>query len=168
MGAKFDISNAISGLDKLKGPLKESLARRMGAGGGRVIRDEARTRAPVYTGPEPRNGGSWGRGVLQRATYVAYNKRASGPTQSVYSISWNSKEAFWGKFVEFGWTQKYRIFYDAAGDYFWTDTTQPLETPKRHPARPFLRPAFDATYRLAIERAIEVGRIEFPKLLSGS
>lgn len=170
MGAKFNFSNAIAGLEKLKGPLKESLSRRMGVAGGRVIRDEAKLRAPIYTGTfntAPSNRGASERGQLARSIYVAYNKRASNQTQVVYSVSWNSNEAWWAKFVEFGWSQKYEIVYDRFNDVFWTDKTKPLDSPKRHPARPFLRPAFDAKMDDALRAAIDAGRIEFPKLMSG-
>jgi HK97 gp10 family phage protein len=60
-------------------------------------------------------------GLLQGSIYLAFKEDRSSAAQVVYSVSWNSKTAPHGHLVEFG---TYKM-----------------------PAKPFLRPAYDAAPR---------------------
>lgn len=65
------------------------------------------------------------KGTLKRSVYQYYNKRFSTQSKAIYSISWNHREAPYGFMVEYG-----------------TSSAK---------ARPFLRPAFDAAQRRALQ-----------------
>ncbi len=158
-------------LDRLAGPGRESLARRMGVSGGRVLRDEARARASVsYADTQfkynPESRGSKGEGTLAEAIYVAFNDRLSDGIKFTYSISWNHFDAFWGRFREFGHWIEYRFFYDETGVYH-TIKSQPLRVKVWVPAHPFLAPAFDASIAQCRAAMIARGRVELPKILRG-
>lgn len=163
----LDLKGWQEGLEKLNGPMRESLARRMGVAGGEVLRDEAKLRAPISDPPyNPTSRGSSQPGTLRDAIYLAFDKKNSTATQFSYSISWNNAKAFWGRFIEFGWWQKYTIGRKPDGT-FYTDKSRPLKERIRHPAKPFLRPAFDAKIEVAKAAMIAKGREELPKILDG-
>lgn len=69
------------------------------------------------------------KGNLKRSIYQYYNKRLSTPAKAVYSISWNHKEAPYGYMVEYGTSNA--------------------------PAKPFLRPAYDAALAKALQAVQE-------------
>jgi hypothetical protein len=169
--ATFDMSEWANGLDRLRTTGKESLARRMLVSGGQVLRDEAKARASVSHARtqfryNPSSRGSQGEGALSESIYLAFNQKLSTSTVFTYSISWNDKKAFWGKFREFGHMIKYRFFYDEAGIYH-TIKSQPLKTPVWVPGTPFLAPTFDSQLSRVREVMIARGRIELPKILHG-
>lgn len=164
---KMDAAQVNKLFDKLNGPIKESLARRMGVSGGIVIRDEAKLRAK--RGPHnynPVSRGSHASGTLADSIYVAYNDRLSHTNMFVYSVRWNDKKTFWGKFAEFGHYLKYAYWVDTQGVYH-TNKTRPLRTFHWVPATPFLGPALDTHERAARDAMIKRGQEELPKLLKG-
>jgi HK97 gp10 family phage protein len=171
-GSSFDVTDAIAGLDRLSNDVREKLARTMAYRGGEVIQKEARLRVPSKFAGEynPKSRGSHAAGKLRDSIYVARNKRSTTSTSFVYSVSWNSTDgspnnAFWGRFIEFGWYMRYAWFVDKNGMYH-TIKSRELAEPIRVPATPFLGPAYDAKLQDVRRVMIQTGRDELPKLLS--
>lgn len=148
--AKADLSVVFDGLDKLGSSIKYSLARSMAVAGGQVVRDEAKTLAPVESGR------------LKSAIYLAYRNEESTDTRIVYSISWNAEKAWYGKLIEFGHWQTHATYIGKDGNWH---SGKPLAVPKWKPARPFLRPALDATRSTMVQAMIQRGRERLPELL---
>lgn len=169
----FDDSELQAALTRLSGEFAVSLASRMAVAGGRVLRDEAKLRVPSkFIGEyNPTSRGSHAAGKLRDSIYVARNTKLTTETNQVYSVTWNArdgdaKNAFWGKFIEFGHYIKYAWYVDKNGVYH-TIKNRPLKRPIHVPATPFLRPAFDSKLGDAKSAMIEAGRRELPKLLRG-
>lgn len=168
MGSSLKATFDASGWDKvfnaLDGPLKESLARRMGVSGGRIIRDEAKLRAPSSDGAtyNPTSRGSHAAGTLKNAIKVIYNERLSSTTQYVYSVTWINRDAWWGKLIEFGhWQTQYLQRPDGM---FYTPK-HARDKVRWVPAEPFLAPAYEARILDAKAAMIERGKNELPILL---
>lgn len=163
--AKVDMSGVLAGLDKLAGPLRESLARSMAVAGGKVIRDEAKLLAPV--GME--EGGSIYPGALRDSIYLAFREGASLSGSTTYAVSWNSKKAPHGHLLEFGHWQPYvvaKIPGGYGGGYYTTKIKK--DAPTWTPAHPFLRPALDSAGARARAAMIERGKQRLPELLAGN
>lgn len=153
----------IDGLDALKRALDELPKRTANkhlraavASGARVIRDAAKTKAPVYTGPVSQ--GHPPPGTLKRSIVAKFIKEKSTNTKQVYYVTARrgkqyqkqgkkgnlSQDAFYAHMVEFG-------------------------TVKMSP-RPFLRPAFDTKKDdavRAITKTIQTRVIEEAAALRG-
>lgn len=123
---------------------KNSLRRAVNAGAG-LIRDEARMKAPTWTGPVSK--GHPPAGTLQRSIIVKQIAERSTDYRQVYYVTVRhgkkyqnqgksgklSQDAFYWSFVEFGhYTRdgKSKVFV---------------------PAHPFMRPAFDAKKQAAVD-----------------
>lgn len=134
----------IEGLKELAAALRalpEKVARNgLRAGvyaGAKVIQDEARLRAPVYTGPVEQ--GHPPPGTLKRSIIMKQIREESGPRNQVFYVlvrsgkkyrkqgkkGDKSQDAFYWRWVEFG--------------------------SMKMAARPFLRPAFEAKKQAAVE-----------------
>lgn len=189
---KADMSSAMAGLQKL-GDLKESLARRMGVSGGVVLRDEAKKNADrgsdavVNSRAKGSTGiGSREAGALAAAIYLAFDTDASNEKQVVYNVSWNQKDAWWGKMVEFGYQMDHVVVMDKHGEFLtlpdkngkkgkggglkWADVVNKSPTAKGPhwvAAQPFLGPAYDTKLAQARRDMIKRGKEELPKLLRG-
>jgi hypothetical protein len=166
--ATLDMAQVGIALDALAGPIKNSLARRMLVEGGVFLRDKAKFASILselpYRGPyNPISRGSHAPGTLANSIYLAFNKEGSTETYLTYSISWNSKKAWWGKLLEFKHIQTHKVYVGADGNWYTSKT--PLPNPITHPARPFLGPTMDAYGDIAVQVAIERGRKELPILL---
>lgn len=157
--ANVDFKDALAGLDLLK-EVRHQLARSMAVAGGKVLRDEAKARAPVGTD----EGGSKTPGLLKGAIYLAYKDKESTETREVYAVSWNAKKAPHGHLLEFGHWQTHARYKGKDGDWY---TGAELAAPKWVPAKPFLRPAMDGSMSRAMEAMIERGRVRLPELLTG-
>lgn len=117
-------------LFKLDLVASESVLRQAAVAGARVVHAEAKVRAPVFNKTYERKGTKIYPGFLRDHVLIAYDKETSVPGRiATYLITW-SKEAFYGRFVERGTS--------------------------RMAARPFLRPAFDATRQSAADATIGV------------
>lgn len=166
---RFIATEWTAALDALKGPLRESLARRMLVSGGVVLRDEAEIRARVSFAKSewnynPSSRGSQAEGTLADAIYLAKNDKLTTGTTFTYSVSWNQKKAFWGVFREFGYFRKYLVVRDKDG-FYHSLKNRPLAQPIWIPAHPVLGPAFDSKIESARTAMIERGRQELPVLL---
>lgn len=142
--ASVDLSSVLAGLDRLSG-VSESLARSMAVAAGQVVRDEAKARAPVDTGK------------LRDALYLAYSDRRSRESTVVYSVTWNSKKAPHGHLLEFG-------HWQVVGGKRGKGGVEVGFTP----ARPFLRPAYEAVAPRMAQIMVERGRERLQELLRGA
>ena len=154
----------------LRGPAKESLARRMLVSGAIVLRDEARANALISQAKSEWNyndasRGSQVAGNLSENIYYAFDDRGSTSTMFTYKVSWAEKKTFWGKFLEFGYYRRYVVVKDEATGKYWTFKKKPLEKPVWIPARPFLAPAYDTAIDKAKSAMIARGAKEFPILM---
>lgn len=142
-------------LAKLAPLLKEKLARSMAVAGAQVIRDEAALRAAA--GPT---------GNLKESMYVADNAAATTKDKIVYSVSWNKVKAPHGHLIEFGhWMYFARVKIN--GEWV-TLKDRPLAVPRKAPAYPFLRPAYDAKKDAAHQAMLARARVRFKELMSGA
>lgn len=132
MASRFSLDNPSAlteYLDRLETVGGESALRQAAVAGARVIFDEAKLRAPVGTSYEHK-GTSHAPGTLRNSMLIAYDREASLEGHlAMYLVTW-SRDAFYGRFLEFG-TSK------AA-------------------ARPFLRPGYEAKKRAAADAMIAV------------
>jgi len=134
--------DGLAGIDQMLKDLPERIARRELNGalfaGGNVIAKEAVARAPDSSEQHPR-------GDLKRNIRVR-RIRASTSTGAL-AVAVTTGAAFWAKFVEFGRAavsvKRKRVLSDGLA-IFGTDVAAA-------PARPFMRPAFDAAGPRAIE-----------------
>ncbi|WP_322070986.1 HK97-gp10 family putative phage morphogenesis protein [Paraburkholderia bannensis] len=116
-------------LDRLETVASEEVLRQAAVAGARVIHAEVRLRAPVGNAYE-RKGTKHVPGTLKRSVLIAYDDEESVAGHlAIYLVTW-SKDAFYGRFVEFGTS--------------------------RAAAKPFLRPGYDAKKQQAAEAVIEV------------
>lgn len=77
-------------------------------------------------------------GNLARSIYQVFSKENSGPGQDTFHVSWNAKKAPHGHLLEFGYIQRYRVYFK--NGKWYTDKKHPLP-PKQIAAHPFVRPA---------------------------
>ncbi|QEZ47182.1 HK97-gp10 family putative phage morphogenesis protein [Cupriavidus oxalaticus] len=117
-------------LDALDDIASESVLRQAAVAGARVIHAEVKLRAPVYLGIYEGKQGAHPPGFLRSHIIIAYDDQRSVPGRlASYLVTW-SKEAYYGRFVEYG-TSKMS-------------------------ANPFLRPGFEARKKAA---AAAVGKV---------
>lgn len=170
-----DMSEVIDGLSRL-GEAKEPVARSMGVAMGRVVRDEAKARAPVL---KPGNEGYDGQveGTLRDNIYLAFDDRkyVLNPNTYTYTVSWNSFRAAHGHLMEFGFEQPYQVTQDGSGVWYTpltggkgakgrnTGYLRP-EGPLKVEPQPFLGPAFDAKFNTLLTVATEAGRKKFSEV----
>ena len=147
---KFDVSSIFKGLDRLQ-EQKTSLARSMAVAAGKVIRDEAKVRAPVESGR------------LRESIYLAYQDGKSTKDRVVYRVSWNSKTAPHGHLVEFGHWHTNAVYVGTDGQ--WHGSHHRIQA-RWVPAHPFLRPAIEATRERAREAMLARGRERFAELMA--
>lgn len=109
-------------LEALEAAIVEKTLRPTAHAGAIVLYDEARERAPVYTGPARDDVHP---GQLRDAIYRVFSNGKSRPDYQVYEVSWNHSEAPHGYWMEYGNSV--------------------------HAAKPFMRPAFDSQYGAALD-----------------
>lgn len=156
----FDFSEWETALDRLEGPVRESLARRMAVEGGVLLRDAAKSNAMMAANKE----GEPVTGLLASAIILAQDKRNTTGTVFVYNVAWDSKRAPHGHLIEFGHWQTH-VVYKADNGQWYTRKDMKLETPKWIPARPFLGPTMDSYGNVAMRVMILRGQRELPILL---
>lgn len=164
--ADFDVSGWDVAFDQLAGPIRTSLARRMGVEGGVALRDEAKRWVQPSVGPyNPNSRGSQEAGQLREAIYLAFDEGNSSDVVFTYTISWNAKKAWWGKLVEFGYHQRYLVLFDKEKGYYSTVKEVPLSEPNFIPGKPFLRSSFTVMQPRLQSIMITRGQRELPILL---
>lgn len=135
MAFKLSIDNPdalTAAIDALEQVASESVLRQATVAGARVIFEEVKLRAPVGDATWESKSGKQKRypGFLKDNILLAYDKeRSAEGLRATYLVTW-SKDAFYGRFLEYG-TSKMA-------------------------ARPFLRPAYDAVKDAAAEKFSEV------------
>jgi len=144
MAKPFAVENGASltaALNALDDISSESVLRQAAVAGARVVHAEARLRAPVDLGIYEGKQGKHPPGFLRDHLIIAYDDEVSVPGRiASYIVTW-SREAFYGRFWEFG-TSKMA-------------------------AQPFLRPAFDARKTNAAAAVDEVIQVKVRELNSG-
>lgn len=138
----FDVK--VDGLKELRDRLRQlpdkvgkNCLRVSAYAGAKIVRDEARTKAPVYTGsvseghPPP--------GTLKRAIIMKQIPEASGPLKQTFYVTVRKGK----KYRKQG--KSGNLSQDA---YYWTFVEFGTA---RMTARPFLRPAFEAVKMRAVE-----------------
>jgi HK97 gp10 family phage protein len=117
-------------IDSLSQVASESVLRQATVAGARVIFDEVKLRAPVGDATWERGKQKRYPGFLRDNLLIAFDKeRSAEGLRATYLVTW-SKDAFYGRFLEYG-TSKMA-------------------------ARPFLRPAYDATKAAAAQAFSDV------------
>lgn len=122
----FDFSALADKLDNIT-KAATGAVRPAAQAGAQVFYNEVRQRAPVSDKPHSTKDKkqTYQPGNLRAAIYQAYMDKESGQERASYRVSWNKRDAFYARFVEFGTSKM--------------------------PARPFLRPAFDAVQNKALQ-----------------
>lgn len=132
------LTGAIDALDDIA---SESVLRQAAVAGARVIHAEVKLRAPVDLGIYEGKQGPHPPGFLRSHIIIAYDDQASVPGKiASYLVTW-SKEAFYGRFLEYG-TSKMA-------------------------AQPFLRPGFEAKKKPAAAAVGDVIQTKAKELTSG-
>lgn len=123
---KFDSTILNGALDDMaKGSAEQ--VRPAAQAGAQVLYEEVKLRAPVAKKPVVRKGKVLQPGALKASIYHVFSRDNSSAGKAEYHISWNAKKAPHGHLVEFGTS--------------------------RAPAHPFLRPAYDAKVKEALQAA---------------
>ena len=158
--AKLDTSQWEAAFAAMRGPVKESLMRRMLVEGGVLLRDAAKGNARMAANKE----GVETRGLLASSIYLVFDKQASSGSVYNYKISWNAKIAPHGHLLEFGHWQPHPVYKGADGQWY-TRKDILLDKPLWVAARMFLRPTMESYGNTAVRVAILRGQREFPKLM---
>ncbi|KAI3591658.1 hypothetical protein D9X30_3483 [Cupriavidus sp. U2] len=120
----------------------ESVLRQAAVAGARVIHAEVQLRAPVATVLFEGRKRKHPPGFLRKNIIIAYDDDESVPGKlASYLVTW-TKEAYYGRFVEFGTSNM--------------------------AAQPFLRPGFEAKKRAAAAAVDEVIQRKAKELMSGN
>jgi HK97 gp10 family phage protein len=137
---KFDAAALNGALDELaKGSAEQ--VRPAAQAGAQVLYDEVKARAPVKEKATTRKGKVLPPGALKASIYQVFSQDNSGKGHATYHGSWNAKKAPHGHLVEFGTS--------------------------RMAARPFLRPAYDAKVKEALNTANQAWIEGTKKVLAG-
>lgn len=158
----LDLSGWKAKFQQLGGPGIESVARRMGVAGGRLLRDQAKSIASAA-----KTGGGRTK-VPQRvidSIYVAYDKRGSGSNVYTYNVTWNHLQARNGHWFEFGYYRRYVVQFNKKTGTFVTFKNKPLANPIRVPAVAFLARAYDSNLPEAKDAMIDAGKFAFEEFL---
>lgn len=133
------LKDALNALDEVA---SESVLRQAAVAGARVIHAEVKLRAPVDLGIYEGKQGPHPPGFLRDHIIIAYDDEVSIPGQlASYLVTW-SREAFYGRYLEYG-TSKMT-------------------------AQPFLRPGFEAKKKAAAAAVGEVIQTKSKELSRGS
>ena len=162
-----DVSSVLAGLRSLGNEKMVSLARSMGVAGGKVLRDEAKARAPVESGG------------LRDALYLAFKDGKSTEAKVIYSVTWNAKKAPHGHLIEFGHWRYNKIINGRPQKSLRPGLTKgkgpqdhvppgALDQPVWVSAHPFLRPAYTSSAGRALQAMAARGRERLAEILAGA
>lgn len=144
MGLEGDFA---AGLDKMAEDVKEKVIRSGGNTMAYTFQVEAKTFAPVFAGqqryiPRSKSGKSGGYnikpGQLRDSIYRAFSDDQSRDDLAVYTVTYNHGKAPHGYWMEFG--------------------------NARHPAHPFIRPAYEAAKQRAVQAGLDRMAVKFGEL----
>lgn len=158
--ASLDTSQWDTAFAAMRGPVKESLMRRMLVEAGTLLRDAAKGNARMAANKE----GVETRGLLAASIYLVFEKEDSTDSFFRYKISWNAKIAPHGHLLEFGHWQTH-VAYKASNGEWYTRKDMPLDKPQWIAARMFLRPTIESYGNTAVRVALLRGEKELPKLM---
>lgn len=148
---KFDTAGLERELADMQARVKSAI-RPAAQAGAQVLYEEAKARVPVslkghwFYGKAAKQATKGNKrdkayyftsGTLRNAIYQVFSNDKSTDRRSTYHVAWNHQKAPYGFMVEFGTS--------------------------RAPARPFLRPAFDA----AGQRAVDAAQAKFDSIVFG-
>lgn len=123
---KHDFSGVFGALDEI-GHGAVANMRPAAQAGAQVLYEEVLMRVPVSKKVRVYKGKTYTPGALKASIYQVYSEDNSGPTRATYHVSWNARKAPHGHLVENGHS--------------------------RAPAHPFIRPAYDAKGKVALQVA---------------
>ena len=152
-----ELSQALAGLEK---KVSKRISRNAASEGARVIRDDAKKRAPVESGTLRKNivikklkdkkPGFVQYGIGLRSTKATYaNTKANVRSGRAGQSYWQDGDAYYGYMQEFGYIQKY-VRIQINGRWV-TLKDQPLSAPIYHQATPYLRPALESQKTVVVE-----------------
>jgi HK97 gp10 family phage protein len=137
---KFDPSGLYVALDQLQAGVKEQV-RPAAQAGAQVLYEEVLLRVPVSKSVRKYKGKTYAPGGLKASIYQVFSQDNSADGRATYHVSWNYKKAPHGHLVEYGTS--------------------------RAPAHPFLRPAYDAKAKAALEATKARFEEETQKVIAG-
>lgn len=135
-------------LDALGEQVKTTVARAGANSMAYVFQEEAKAFAPVFTvGPKGGGGSRVARrkvkpGQLRDSIYRAHADRLSSDGSQIYEVSWNHSKAPHGHWMEYGNV--------------------------RHPAHPFITPAYEAAKQRAVTAGIERMSVKYAETKTGA
>ncbi|SDR47073.1 HK97-gp10 family putative phage morphogenesis protein [Paraburkholderia tuberum] len=131
------LTAAISRLEEVQ---SESVLRQAAVAGARVLLAEIRARAPVGDSTYERGNKQHPPGFLRDSLLIAYDKELSVPgSLAMYLVTW-SKDAYYGRFLEYGTSKMgaqpflrpgYLAVRDAAGEAVIQTINAKIEELKR-------------------------------------
>lgn len=117
-------------LDALAAEAKTTLLRSGGNAMAYQFQIEAQRQAPVFTGTAPKGAKHPPKpGQLRDSIYRVHAAQLSAADKAVYEVSWNHYKAPHGHWMEYG--------------------------NSRHPAHPFIRPAYYAAQNIALQAGLD-------------
>lgn len=138
---KFDTEKMVGSLSRYTDEVRSSL-RPAAQSGAQVLYDEMRSRVPVGHEDSHLRGKTYPPGTLRDSIYQVFSTDNSDVDRATYQVGPNKKKAGWWAWVEFGhWTRR-------------SGKRGPLRA-KWVPARPYIRPTWDARGRDAVRRMRE-------------
>ena len=148
-----DITGILAGLEGVA-ENSSDVVRTMTYESAVAVRDSAKAFVNDYTGK------------LRSNVYVAYSPEESINGIQIYAVSWRKKAAPHGHLLEFGHWQTRAAYKGQDGE--WYSRKVKLEKPKWVPAKPFLRPGYDAVAMHIPDIARAAGEKKYAELQGGA
>lgn len=134
---KFDSEKMVKAIKAYHGDVKHSM-RSAALAGAKVLYEDMIPRVPVSKAPRKVKSKTYYPGTLRKSIYHAFSEPKSSGTRAVYHIGPNKRKAPHWHLIEYGhWTKK-------------VGKRGPLQ-PKWVPAKPYIRPTWDAKGPAAVE-----------------
>jgi hypothetical protein len=137
---KFDASQMMKQVDYIESSVIGAV-RPAAQAGAQVLYDEVK----LNVGRIKKKTGN-----LYASIYQVFSKDNSTETKSTYHVSWNARKAPHGHLVEYGHLMTRKAYIGSDGKWY---TSKVAIEPRQVGARPFLRPAYDAKQKAALDAA---------------